>query len=194
MFLYVLKTFNFFQMTDIYHERQSKELCAVHALNNIFQTKNAFSQKQLDSICFTLSPDSWVNPHRSILGLGNYDINVVTVALHNKLCDIIWFDRRKDPNIIKLDKVIGFILNIPNDYSLGWVRLPLGRKHWIALKFVNGAFYNLDSKLKKPERIGPEQDFLKYLRKQLENSEKQLLLVVDKEVAESESWRISLSF
>lgn len=31
-------------MTEIYHEKQSKELCAVHALNNIFQTNDAFSQ------------------------------------------------------------------------------------------------------------------------------------------------------
>ena len=31
-------------MTDIYHERQSKELCALHALNNIFQSASAFTQ------------------------------------------------------------------------------------------------------------------------------------------------------
>ena len=35
---------NYLQMNDIYHERQSKELCALHALNNIFQSRNAFSQ------------------------------------------------------------------------------------------------------------------------------------------------------
>ncbi len=28
----------------IYHERQSKELCALHALNNIFQRPNEFTQ------------------------------------------------------------------------------------------------------------------------------------------------------
>ena len=33
-----------FQMNEIYHERQSKELCALHALNNIFQDKSAFTQ------------------------------------------------------------------------------------------------------------------------------------------------------
>ena len=31
-------------MNEIYHEKQSKELCALHALNNIFQIKDAFSQ------------------------------------------------------------------------------------------------------------------------------------------------------
>jgi len=38
------------------------------------------------------------------LGLGNYDVNVVTAALLDKQCDIIWFDRRKDPNTIRLGK------------------------------------------------------------------------------------------
>jgi hypothetical protein len=28
----------------IYHERQSKELCALHALNNVFQSESAFTQ------------------------------------------------------------------------------------------------------------------------------------------------------
>jgi len=31
-------------MEEIYHERQSKELCALHALNNIFQRPNEFTQ------------------------------------------------------------------------------------------------------------------------------------------------------
>ena len=35
------------------------------------------------------------------------------------------------------------------------------------------------------EKIGSELEFLKFLRKQLEHSEKQLLLVVEEEVAES---------
>jgi hypothetical protein len=34
----------------IYHEKQVKELCAVHALNNLFQ-ENFFSKSILDDIC-----------------------------------------------------------------------------------------------------------------------------------------------
>ena len=33
---------------DIYHEKQSRELCALHALNNLFQSKDAFSQVFFD--------------------------------------------------------------------------------------------------------------------------------------------------
>ena len=36
---------------EIYHERQVRELCALHALNNLFQDKTAFSKKELDNIC-----------------------------------------------------------------------------------------------------------------------------------------------
>lgn len=35
----------------IYHEKQMKELCALHALNNLFQDRQAFTKKDLDDIC-----------------------------------------------------------------------------------------------------------------------------------------------
>jgi len=176
-------------MNEIYHEKQSKELCALHALNNIFQIKDAFSQEELDSICYKLSPETWLNPHKSCIGLGNYDINVVTAALLARHCDVIWFDRRKDPSLIKLDKVIGCILNIPNDYKLGWFHLPLKRRHWIGLKQINGVYLNLDSKLKEPARLGSQTEFLDFLRQELADPERQLLLVVDKVVADTEAWK-----
>ena len=30
--------------SDIYHEKQMKELCALHSLNNLFQDPSAFSK------------------------------------------------------------------------------------------------------------------------------------------------------
>lgn len=81
---------------EIYHERQSKQLCALHALNNLFQDKEAFTKKELDEICSELAPDSRLfNPHRSALGLGCYDINVIISALAKKGYEVIWFDKRK---------------------------------------------------------------------------------------------------
>ena len=87
---------------NIYHEKQSRELCALHALNNLFQSENAFTVTELNNICYTLSPDTWVNPHKSSIGLGNYDVNVITAALNGKDHDLVWFDKRKDPRTIKL--------------------------------------------------------------------------------------------
>lgn len=79
----------------IYHERQIRELCALHALNNLFQgkcrqsktsellakhcvnrclflefyltVKGTFTKSELDSICVQLSPDDWINPHKSLV-------------------------------------------------------------------------------------------------------------------------------
>lgn len=69
-------------------------LCAVHALNNLFQDKNAFSKAELDSISYNLSPDSFVNPHKNMLGLGNYDVNVLMAALQLRDYEAVWFDKR----------------------------------------------------------------------------------------------------
>lgn len=60
----------------------------------------------------------------------------------------------RDPKCLRLDNIEGFILNVPTEYKLGFVLLPLKRRHWIALKKIHGAFYNLDSKLDSPQLIG----------------------------------------
>lgn len=60
------------QNIQVYHERQSRQLCALHALNNLFQNSRAFDKHDLDLICKTLAPESRIlNPHRSALGIGN---------------------------------------------------------------------------------------------------------------------------
>lgn len=45
-------------------------------------------------------------------------------------------------------------MNIPNEYQLGYIRLPLQRRHWIAIRKIGDEYYNLDSKLKEPFPIG----------------------------------------
>ncbi|PSN44493.1 Josephin-like protein [Blattella germanica] len=130
----------------IYHERQVKELCALHALNNLFQERDAFSKAELDEICYSLSPNVWINPHKSLLGLGNYDINVIMAALQRKGYEAIWFDKRKDPKCLNLDNIYGFILNVPSDYKLGFVLLPLRRRHWVAILEQNQSWQH-DSKI-----------------------------------------------
>ena len=80
----------------MYHERQRRQLCALHALNNLMQVPGAFTQKDLDKIATDLSPESYLlNPHKSFLGLGNYDVNVIMRALQWKDLETIWFDKRR---------------------------------------------------------------------------------------------------
>jgi hypothetical protein len=42
-----------YELESIYHEKQCKQLCALHALNNLFQSVNAFTKTDLDVICQT---------------------------------------------------------------------------------------------------------------------------------------------
>lgn len=60
----------------------------------------------------------------------------------------------RDPSCIDTTNIIGFILNVPSNYKIGFVRLPLQRRHWISVKQINGEYWNLDSKLDAPQVIG----------------------------------------
>ncbi|KPJ00152.1 Josephin-like protein [Papilio xuthus] len=156
--------------------------------------RNTFSKSELDSICSRLSPNVWINPHRSMLGLGNYDINVIMAALQKKGCEAVWFDKRKDPGCLDLSNICGFILNVPSDYKLGFVMLPLRRRHWITISQIQGNFYNLDSKLDTPTLIGRSTDLIAYLKEQLQCKEKELFVVVSKEVEEKQLWMHQYTF
>ncbi|KAM7343793.1 josephin domain containing [Cochliomyia hominivorax] len=163
----------------VYHERQIRQLCALHTLNNLFQSHEAFTKEQLDQICTNLNPNVWLNPHRSMLGLGNYDINVIMQALQLRNCEAAWFDKRKDPECIDLSVIVGFILNVPSDYKFGFITLPLRKRHWIAVRAINGKYYNLDSKLQAPECIGTEQELLIYLKQQLQSNDRELFVIIE---------------
>ncbi|XP_030750566.1 josephin-1 isoform X1 [Sitophilus oryzae] len=173
---------------SIYHEKQIRELCALHALNNLFQDKNAFSKNELDQICHTLSPEYWINPHKSVIGLGNYDVNVIMSALQSRGYDMIWFDKRKDPACIDLKNIVGFILNTPSEYKIGFITFPLKRRHWIALREINGIYYNLDSKLDIPKIIGTSQDLNNFICNELDSQDKELFIVTTAEAGVNQCW------
>ena len=42
-----------------------------------------------------MSPNDLINPHKSILGRGNYNINVIMKAVQIKDHEVIWFDKRR---------------------------------------------------------------------------------------------------
>ncbi|XP_015792832.1 josephin-2 isoform X2 [Tetranychus urticae] len=176
---------------NLYHEKQRKKLCALHTLNNLLQS-DAFKQADLDEICLRLSPGSrFLNPHRALLGLGNYDVNVIMSALQDKGLEAIWFDQRKDPNCLNMNHIFGFILNIDNFQKnqtllsiLNIGNLFASKKHWIAFRKIGDQYYNLDSKLDTPEAVGQETEMIQLLRDKLSSGDCQVLLVVDKKVAE----------
>uniref|UniRef100_A0A8C9G4D1 Josephin-1 n=1 Tax=Pavo cristatus TaxID=9049 RepID=A0A8C9G4D1_PAVCR len=137
-----------------------------------------------------LSPNTMVTPHKkSMLGNGNYDVNVIMAALQTKGYEAVWWDKRRDVNVIALSNVMGFIMNLPSSLCWGPLKLPLKRQHWICVREVGGTYYNLDSKLKMPEWIGGESELRKFLKHQLRGKNCELLLVVPEEVEAHQSWR-----
>ncbi|XP_064296567.1 josephin-2 isoform X2 [Phalacrocorax carbo] len=80
--------------SGLYHERQRLELCALHALNNVLQ-RPCFTREAADDICKRLAPDARFNPHRSLLGTGNYDVNVIMAALQSLELAAVWWDKRR---------------------------------------------------------------------------------------------------
>lgn len=86
----------------------------------------------------SLSPDDLINPHKSILGRGNYNINVVMKAVQLKDYEAIWFDKRKPTSTLNLHNIKGFIMNVPSDYKVaGLIGLPWETKHWYAITLIN---------------------------------------------------------
>lgn len=166
------------EKTNIYHEKQSKQLCALHTLNNLFQ-KNAFNKSNLDDLCLQLSPNTWVNPHRSVFGLGNYDINVIMAAVAMKYegYEVMWWDKRRKITISDVNSCFGFILNLPSQSKVGGVLLPFKTQHWLAIRKLEDTFYNLDSKLDEPQAIGESQKLVEYLINYLAEENCELFIV-----------------
>eukprot|EP01084_Bolivina_argentea_P078452 142353_1 len=107
-----------------YHERQKWEMCLMHSLNCLLQEQK-FTMQSMNEICKQLAPDKLINPHKSVLNTGNYDANVLMMALNKMSIDVQWFDARKaneldlnDEIFLKFlqpdnQRLVGFILNNP---------------------------------------------------------------------------------
>ncbi|NWV18776.1 JOS2 protein, partial [Origma solitaria] len=135
-----------------------------------------------------LAPGSGPNPHRSPLGTGNYDVNVVMAALATRGLAALWWDRRRPLERLSLPHILGFLLNVPSQVRLGALALPLRRPHWLGVRRLGGTFYNLDSKLPAPAAIGSETELRQFLREALAKGPSELFLVVPQDVEETGAW------
>lgn len=162
------------QIRQIYHEKQRKQLCLLHTLNNLFQRRE-FEQQELDAICENLDGRRWLNQHRSWIGMGNYDANILLVALQNRGLVGRWFDRRMQTTRIDHDRIIAYIFNIPTT-PIAILPFYKGR-HWFPIVRIDNVYYNLDSKLPNPVQI---DDFPAFIERNL-TDQNELLLVVNPE-------------
>jgi len=174
----------------LYHEKQEWEFCLMHALNALFQ-REKFTTNHMDAICNTLAPDKLINPHKSIFRTGNYDANVLMMALHQEDVDVQWFDSRKAQSDLSLNEdflcpkekyaeFLGFIVNIQQKKMF-----VFNRRHWLTIKRIEGVWYNLDSKNEDAEPW-KEEELLKWLKSACKN-DAQLMICRKKRVQEMEN-------
>jgi len=166
-----------------FHQHHSLQFCAISAINNLFQEQR-FDKKRFDDIAYKLSlissPNSWFNPHKSFLGTGNYDANVLIFALKEENLEVQWFDSRKDVEKINFDNIVGIIANTCYR-RISWLPNFFISRHWLLLKQFGEKFYNVDSVLHYPKAFEDKNEFLQFLRDICNDKEAELLLVVKPE-------------
>lgn len=150
-----------------YHEKQEWEMCLIHSLNALFGFKK-YSIKDMDRICQQLAPDKIINPHKSIWQTGNYDANVLMMALEENGVDAQWFDSRKARSELTLkdsflcpkgySEFLGFIVNNTHKKMI-----VFNRRHWLTIKRIDGVWFNIDSKAKGPKPYGSDEHLEQWL-------------------------------
>jgi len=151
---------------DLFHEKQKLKLCLLHSVNAIFQSE-VYSKSDFDKFCKELSPDSFFNPHKSIFGIGDYDANVLLYAFEKKNIETKWFDKRKvkkfnADDYSQNENFKGFIMNEPRNSFLGLIK----SRHWFAIIVQSKQWWNLDSRLNKPEPLKNPTQFIKKILNQ----------------------------
>lgn len=143
---------------SVYHERQSLRRCAIHSLNNLYQGK-VFDVKAVNQICQELSPSSWINPHKSVIGVGNYDVNVLMSAVGKRGHVIKWHDRRKPFSNVRYDLLVGIFINVAPSTIISKM---MRSRHWYTLGPIGEEreWYNLDSKLLAPIKLDEPAPYL----------------------------------
>lgn len=158
----------------VYHEKQTLLYCALHAVNGILGRRE-FSVQDFNKICEKLDSRWWFNSHRLPL-LGNYDVNVITIALEKAGCLVKWHDHRLGKKGLSTDatELVGYIVNVKRFSWFWW------GKHWLGIrKAEDGSFWCVDSSLRKPYRFkGP--DDVKDFVKDAQDSNGQVLIVTRK--------------
>jgi len=112
----------------------------------------------------------WLN--RQSRGLGNFDVNVITIALERAKLFTTWLDARSDLRLLKLDTVFGIIVN----EATFWGR------HWFAIRQIEGVWYNLDSKLAEPKPFAGTGEVVGLIELKRRQQSAQVLVVTDHEI------------
>ena len=144
---------------------------------------NAISERLAleDSNSETWTPLSVLfKPHHNVL-TGNYDINVLIAALEEKGKSVVWHDHRKGASSIDVDApedvLMGFVINVAVTRFAGIWR----SRHWIALRKIDGVWYNLDSDLTAPQPFFDTDKVREFLDSTLAHGGEVLIVMNEKQ-------------
>ncbi|KAI9072145.1 hypothetical protein K1719_045893 [Acacia pycnantha] len=179
------------QDSQVYHETQRLQFCLLHCLNNLFQDGDAFTQAGLNAISKKLTLEDperagWTplsivfKPHHNVL-TGNYDVNVLIAALGERGKSVVWHDHRNGASSIDLNSpdatLMGIVLNVPVKRIFGFWK----SRHWVALRRIDGIWYNLDSDLASPEPFKDADELWGYLDSVIAHGGEVLLVMNEKQ-------------
>jgi hypothetical protein len=172
---------------NYYHEKQWLGHCAVHTLNNLFQS-NFFTYKKFKKISNQLYSDDQqngnlhscsMNPyHSQIPYLGYFDISCIILALKVQDCEIVnHLIRSQDVDDLEFSSplTIGYIINVNSSSLFGlW-----NSRHWFSILYdqEKSAFVNLDSQLSEPEIFWNETQFRQFLKNSIQENQAQIFVV-----------------
>ena len=119
-----------------------------------------------------------LNAHRSIWGVGDYDANVLMIALGQEGLDVSWFDARLAIESIPLgggaaddnadvDSVAALCAIITNVKSDSFFGALFGSRHWAALVRVGAQWFDLDSKRDSPKAFAAGAEGVRQMRAHL---------------------------
>lgn len=98
----------------VYFERQRglSMQCGLFSVNHLLGGR-VYSQQAMTQICYSLS-DDYINPHKHIFG-GDYDLNVLILALQQQQLATRWHDARQPLSVPSNDQcpqLVGYLVNI----------------------------------------------------------------------------------
>lgn len=171
----------------MYHEKQTFGHCAVHSLNNLFQSRwlsygdmvDIAEELHLADQAIGLAGTFSLNPYRSqIPYLGYFDISCIVKALSRKDCELtnhILNVKDLETLDISSSQNIGLIINEKNPplFCNLWES-----RHWYTILFDHQdcSFVNLDSNVDDPQTLS-EVELRTFLNESIRLKQSQIFVV-----------------
>ncbi|CAN8068657.1 unnamed protein product [Agarophyton chilense] len=156
----------------VYSERQSRFRCGLHAINALLKYP-AYTPASLDAIADDLrsyhgaNTNHFRHPHRSMLGMGDYDINVLLVALQQHGMSARWFSQKQQiQSVINSPHLVGFLVNLRATSFLAraFSFLFEDSRHWVAIPRYYSNFFLVDSKRNQPWKFPSNPHLMNYFQ------------------------------